>query len=57
MAVAEEDWAARVRSAVIADDAEALRALFASAQEIFGAEASVRWAEALSGLDASAQTG
>jgi hypothetical protein len=54
---ASDRWREQVRAAAIAGDADALRLLFAHAQELFGAQASARWAEALSGLDASAQTG
>lgn len=54
---AVDRWHEQVRAAAIAGDGDALRHLFAEAQELYGAQASARWAEALSGLDASAQTG
>lgn len=56
-APASTDWMERVRAAVIAGDEAALRELFAEGRELFGAEAGHRWAEAMSGLDAGAQTG
>jgi hypothetical protein len=55
--VSELEWSERVSAAVIAGDEIALRTLFRDAQELFGDQASHRWAEAMSGLDAGAQTG
>jgi hypothetical protein len=53
----EDSWENRVRSAVIARDRPALRALFDEATDLFGDDASTRWAKAVSALDAGAQTG
>lgn len=50
-------WSDEVRDAAIAGDRDALRRLFEDARELFGDDAGARWAEAVSGLDASAQTG
>jgi len=52
-----EAWSDEVREAVIAGDRDALRRLFEAARALFGDDAGARWAEAVSGLDASAQTG
>jgi hypothetical protein len=41
----------------MAGDREGLLRLYAQADVLFGDQASAVWAEALSGLDASAQTG
>ncbi len=52
-----EAWHDEVREAAIAGDRDALRRLFEVARVIFGDDAGARWAEAMSALDASAQTG
>jgi hypothetical protein len=54
---AESQWCDEVAAAAVAGDRDALNRLFGQAQELFGDRASHKWAEALSGLDASAQTG
>ena len=53
----EREWRAEVEAAELAADESALRALFAVAQELFGAQAPHRWAEVLSAYDSSAVTG
>lgn len=53
----EQVWSDEVSAAAIAGDRDALGRLFRQAQELFGEQASHKWAEAMSGLDASAQTG
>jgi hypothetical protein len=55
--VDDGDWQERVERAVLASDADALRALFAEAQEVFGDDAGTRWAQVLSAFDSSAVTG
>jgi hypothetical protein len=55
--ISEQEWSDGVSAAVIAGDEVSLRTLFREAQELFGDRASHRWAEAMSGLDAGAQTG
>jgi hypothetical protein len=55
--LSEQAWSEAVSAAAIAGDAEALGRLFREAQSLFGDQASHKWAEAMSGLDASAQTG
>ena len=50
-------WRDRVEHAVLVGDADALRRLFAEAQELFGEDAGTRWAEVLSAFDSSAVTG
>jgi hypothetical protein len=57
MSPSEQQWRDEVSAAAIAGDQDALRRLFTQAQELFGDQASHRWSEAMSGLDASAQTG
>ncbi len=57
MTPSESDWADQVQQAVIAGDPDALRVLYQEALALFGDDASVRWADAVSGLDATAQTG
>ena len=52
-----ETWRDEVRDAAIAGDQDALTRLYAAAQELYGDDAGARWAEAVSALDASAQTG
>jgi hypothetical protein len=52
-----EAWSDEVREAAIAEDADALRRLFDAAKELYGEDAGAKWAEAVSALDASAQTG
>jgi hypothetical protein len=54
---AESQWCDEVASAAIEGDRDALVRLFGQAQELFGDQASHKWSEAMSGLDASAQTG
>jgi hypothetical protein len=54
---AESEWCDEVAAAAIAGDRDALNQLFRRAQELFGDQASHKWSEAMSGLDASAQTG
>jgi hypothetical protein len=53
----EQEWSDEVTAAAIAGDRDALGRLFRQAQELFGEQASHKWSEAMSGLDASAQTG
>ena len=53
----EQIWRDRVAQAALARDADALRALYAEAAELFGSEAGTHWAQALSAYDASAVTG
>ncbi|MCF8526787.1 MAG: hypothetical protein WAO50_09445 [Candidatus Nanopelagicales bacterium] len=53
----EQSWRDRVAQAALARDADALRALYAEATELFGSEAGAHWAQALSAYDASAVTG
>ena len=55
--LSEQAWSDEVSAAAIAGDRDALGRLFREAQELFGDQASHKWAEAMSGLDASAQTG
>jgi hypothetical protein len=55
--LSEQAWSEAVSAAAIAGDGEALGRLFREAQALFGEQASHKWAEAMSGLDASAQTG
>jgi hypothetical protein len=50
-------WHEAVATAAVAGDQVALRRLYLEAEELFGADASTTWAEAMSALDASAQTG
>ena len=57
MALSEQEWSDEVAAAAIAGDRDALRRLFVTAEELFGAQASHKWSEAMSGLDANAQTG
>lgn len=57
MAISEPVWLDLVQLAAITGDGAELSRLFAIAHEIFGAQAGVRWAEALSGLDGAAMTG
>lgn len=57
MAPTEREWRDEVAAAAIAGDRDALGDLFRQAQELFGERASHKWSEAMSGLDASAQTG
>jgi hypothetical protein len=52
-----EAWNDEVRTAAIAGDGDALRRLFDAAKELYGEDAGAKWAEAVSALDASAQTG
>lgn len=52
-----EVWRDRVADAAETSDREALRMLYAQAQELFGDRAAHEWAEVLSPFDASAQTG
>jgi hypothetical protein len=54
---AESVWCDEVAAAAIAGDRDALSRLFGQAQELFGDRASHMWSEAMSGLDAGAQTG
>jgi hypothetical protein len=53
----EREWSDEVSAAAIAGDRAALTRLFQQAQELFGDQASHKWSEAMSGLDANAQTG
>jgi hypothetical protein len=53
----EQEWGVEVTKAAIEGDREALGRLFRQAQELFGDRASHKWSEAMSGLDANAQTG
>jgi hypothetical protein len=53
----EQAWSDEVSAAAIAGDRDALGRLFREAQTLFGEQASHKWSEAMSGLDASAQTG
>jgi hypothetical protein len=53
----EQEWRDQVSAAAIAGDRDALGRLFAQAHELFGERASHLWSEAISGLDANAQTG
>lgn len=53
----EQQWSDEVSAAAIAGDGDALIRLFAQAREVFGDQAPTKWAEAMSGLDAGAQTG
>jgi hypothetical protein len=57
VAPTEQEWCDEVSAAAIAGDRDALGRLFRQAQELFGDQASHKWSEAVSGLDASAQTG
>ena len=57
VALSEREWSDEVAAAAIAGDEHALGLLFGQAQELFGDQASHKWSEAMSGLDASAQTG
>ena len=57
MSPREQQWRDEVSVAAIEGDEAALGRLFRQAQELFGDQASHRWSEAMSGLDASAQTG
>ena len=57
VALSEREWSDAVAAAAIAGDQRALGLLFGQAQELFGDQASHKWSEAMSGLDASAQTG
>jgi hypothetical protein len=57
VAITEPVWLDLVQLAAITGDGAELSRLFAIAHEIFGAQAGVRWAEALSGLDGAAMTG
>lgn len=57
MTPTEREWSDEVTAAAIAGDRDALRRLFRQAEQLFGDQASHRWAEAMSALDASAQTG
>ena len=57
MSPTEQQWRDEVSVAAIEGDQAALGRLFRQAQELFGDQASHRWSEAMSGLDASAQTG
>ncbi len=57
MTPAESVWCDEVAAAAIAGDRDALSRLFGQAQELFGDRASHMWSEAMSGLDAGAQTG
>lgn len=50
-------WHARVEAAAEAGDRTALGVLYDEAKTLFGADAAHEWSEALSGFDASAQTG
>jgi len=53
----EADWLDLVQHAAVAGDGVELSRLFKVAHEIFGSEAGVRWADALSGFDGTAVTG
>jgi hypothetical protein len=53
----EREWSDAVAAAAIAGDRDELGRLFRVAEELFGAQASHKWSEATSGLDANAQTG
>ncbi len=53
----EHVWQHRVEAAVLAQDAEAMRRLYAQARTLFGDAADRRWAEVLSAYDATAVTG
>lgn len=57
VALSEREWSDEVAAAAIAGDQDALARLFGQAQVLFGDQASHKWSEAMSGLDASAQTG
>lgn len=57
MTPTEREWSDEVTEAAIAGDRDALGRLFRQAEELFGDQASHRWSEAMSGLDANAQTG
>lgn len=57
VAPTEQEWSDEVSAAAIAGDRDALNRLFVQAQEIFGEGAAHKWSEAISGLDANAQTG
>lgn len=57
MPLTEQAWCDEVAAAAIAGDRDALRRLFVMAGELFGDQASHKWSEAMSGLDANAQTG
>ncbi len=57
VALTEREWSEEVAAAAIAGDQPALGLLFGQAHELFGDQASHKWSEAMSGLDASAQTG
>jgi hypothetical protein len=57
VAPTEREWSDEVAAAAIAGDRDALRRLFRQAQELFGDQATHKWSEAMSGLDANAQTG
>lgn len=57
VAPTEQQWSEAVTAAAIAGDQDALALLFGRAQELFGDQASAKWLDAISGLDASAQTG
>ena len=46
-----------MHAAALAADPEALRRLYAESRRLFGDQAGVKWASAMSDLDASAQTG
>jgi hypothetical protein len=54
---AEQQWRDEVRAAALAGDRDALGRLFAQAHELFGEGAEHKWSEAMSALDAGAQTG
>jgi hypothetical protein len=54
---AERAWREQVQSASLRGDGEELLRLFALAHELFGDDASEKWAEALSAFDSSAVTG
>lgn len=53
----EHAWQEQVEAAILRQDAAALRALYAEAQQMFGEAAGQRWAQALSAFDALAVTG
>ena len=57
VAITESVWLDLVQQAAITGDGVELARLFTVAHEIFGTQAGVRWAQALSGFDSTAITG
>ena len=55
--ITESVWLDLVQQAAITGDGVELARLFNVAHEIFGSQAAVRWANALSGFDGTAITG